>query len=272
MDANTNHTGEDQENVNRLIVKLLIPPCCTEAEKKAAISVTLDKFWDKFEHYHAKTGPFGNRPHIWNSTDLPDCSHLWHKKNSLRYTTYLGKVACLVCSKILGIGSAERCWGTVKHNKIGKRSHLSAEAVKMQSTIFGAYAADKADLRRQCKDEGVKQREQFWDDDDFKTLGLTKYGVDLDKLVENPKKIFRAWMEDWEDDIIKVNDPVNQARFLEKYGGIVWHDPDNNVNFTANTEKMYFNRGRKDKGYCVYGLRETYDANNPQYADDWEPW
>ena len=95
---------------------------------------------------------------------------------------------CLL--KKLGIGSAEQSWGTVKHNKIGKRSHLSAEAVKRQSTIFGAYAAEKADLRWQSKEGEDEQRENFWDDDDFKTLGLTKYGVGLEAIIDIPKRIF----------------------------------------------------------------------------------
>ena len=116
----------------------------------------------------------------------------------------------------------------------------------------------------------MEQREHFWDDDDFKTLGVGKYGIDVDQLVKTPKKIFRTWLEDWEEDIIEVNDPVNQARLLEKYGGMAWHDPDNNINFTACTEKMYFNRTRNEKGYCAYGLKETYDAANPKHANDWD--
>jgi hypothetical protein len=37
----------------------------------------------------------------------PGTSHIWHSKKSLRYTEIFGKLACSVCSKILGIGLAE---------------------------------------------------------------------------------------------------------------------------------------------------------------------
>ena len=35
---------------------------------------------------------------------------------------------------------------------------------------------------------------------------------------------------------------------------------------------MYFNRNQKDKEFCVYGLMETYNENDPHHSDDWEPW
>jgi hypothetical protein len=142
----------------------------------------------------------------------------------------------------------------------------------MQATLFGAYAANKADLTRECKKEGLPTREAFWDNDDFQTLGLGKHGVDVDKLVEVPRKIFRAWLEDWEEEIRTVNDPVNQARLLEKYGGLSWRDPDEEIMYTACSEKMYFCRARNERGYCVFGLKETYDEDDPNHADDWTPW
>jgi hypothetical protein len=39
----------------------------------------------------------------------------------------LGAFACIVCSKLLGIGSAERSWGGVKHLKTNKRSHIPSQ-------------------------------------------------------------------------------------------------------------------------------------------------
>jgi len=68
-------------------------------------------------------------------------SHLWHKKYSVPYTEWFGRFACYVTSKILGIGSVERNWGEVKHLKADKCSHLSAEQVKKQATIFGGDCA-----------------------------------------------------------------------------------------------------------------------------------
>jgi len=62
--------------------------------------------------------------------------------------------ACRVTSKILGIGSAERNWGEVKHLKTDKHSHLSADRVKKQATIFGADCASRARLEREAVQKG----------------------------------------------------------------------------------------------------------------------
>lgn len=116
---------------------------------EALMGELLNTFWQEFEDFHNKLGPYSNKDHIWISTDIRLCnSHFWHSKNSLRYTKILGQFACRVCSKILGIGSAERSWGDVKHLKTNKRSHLSAENIKKQATIYGAYCIEKADINR----------------------------------------------------------------------------------------------------------------------------
>jgi hypothetical protein len=69
----------------------------------------------------------------------------------LRFTSIFGQFACRVCSKIKGIGSAERSWGDVKHLKTNQRSHLSSRATKMQATIFGASCVQLARLKQQEK-------------------------------------------------------------------------------------------------------------------------
>ena len=82
-DAGTNHTGDDRDAVNRLLVKLLVSPCGTDAATEQAKGETMNTFWDEFEKFHAKSGPYANKPHIWNSNDLTtNQSHIWHKKNS----------------------------------------------------------------------------------------------------------------------------------------------------------------------------------------------
>jgi hypothetical protein len=46
-------------------------------------------------------------------------AYRWHFKYSYPQTKVLGKLACLVLSKILGIGTAERNWKQVKAVKYG---------------------------------------------------------------------------------------------------------------------------------------------------------
>jgi hypothetical protein len=73
----------------------------------------INRFWQEFEEFQTKTGPYANRECIFRShIDLSNGNlHFWHKKETLRLTTIFGRFACRVCSKILGIGSAERSWG-----------------------------------------------------------------------------------------------------------------------------------------------------------------
>eukprot|EP00957_Ditylum_brightwellii_P147457 11228430-Ditylum_brightwellii.AAC.1 len=56
-----------------------------------------------------------------------------------------GEFACSICSKILGIGSAEHNWKAVKEVKQGKRSHLGSVNTNM---------AEKADAARSNLDIG----------------------------------------------------------------------------------------------------------------------
>jgi hypothetical protein len=92
----------------------------------------INKFWNEFEDFQGKKGVYMDRPYIFkNHSDLlNNKSFLWHKKESERFTEYFGAFACRVCSKILGIGSAEQSWGDVKQLKDNKRSHLSGDRVK----------------------------------------------------------------------------------------------------------------------------------------------
>jgi hypothetical protein len=95
-------------------------------------------------------------------------SHVWHIKNSVPYTTILGKFACHVCSKIAGMGSAEHAWGDVKHLKTNNRCSLRIDALKKQSMIFGVSCMDAAELDRQRKSqENTGHPHKFWDDDNF---------------------------------------------------------------------------------------------------------
>jgi hypothetical protein len=268
-DAKEHNIGYHRNAVERLIKKLITPSCNypTELDRTTAVGALLNIFWTEHEQFHSKSGSFANREHIWISSDIQKGdSHLWHKKNSLHYTSVLGKLACLVCSKVLGIGSAERSWGDVKHLKSDKRSKMSGEATKMQSTIFGASCAERARLKQDTKEFGNALNPN-WEDDDFADAGIEATNSDNAK----PKRIFRAWLEDWEVVARSKQDPVNEAMFLEKYGGLVWFDPDTQSQFMASKVEMYWSKLRDCRGYCVKGLLDTY---NPDKDDekDWEPW
>ena len=73
------------------------------------MAVTLDLFCTEYTAFYQMIGSYNADEFIWNSKDISDRnSHLWHQKYSLPFTTVLGFVACIVTSKVLGIGAAER--------------------------------------------------------------------------------------------------------------------------------------------------------------------
>lgn len=229
-------------------------------------------FWTEFENFQSKLGPYENREYIFiNHVDIINGkSYLWHKKETLRYTKIFGKFACRVCSKILGIGSAERSWGDVKSLKNNKRSHLSADRVKKQTTIFGASCIEQARFQRQKDSTDVSSSPlKFWRDDDF-------YNSDGEnEEVEKPKRIFKAFIEDWEEDAIKKRDIVNKTKLISKYGGLTWKDPDHgNMVLRSSTTMLKWTRVTKHGGgYCVMAHSPEYNENDEEDPENnTEPW
>ncbi len=64
-------------------------------------------------------------------------------------------------------------------------------------------------------------------------------------LKEPPvERVFRAWVEDWEEEARKKNDCVAEAQLLAKYKGLVFRDPDTGKSFSIWEQNMEFRRGR----------------------------
>ena len=81
-------------------------------------------------------------------------------------------------------------------------------------------------------------------------LQLEQLGVDMQQLKEPATtRIFRAWVEDWEEELLRKNDCVAEARLLEKYKNLVFLDPDTKCTFTVESQNLEFRRGRKDGGW-----------------------
>lgn len=209
--------------------------------------------------------------------------HIWHKKNSYCQTKVLGKVACIVTSKILGIGSAERAWGDVKHLKTNKRAHLGAETIKMQSTLFGAHCSEKANFRKMAKAAPGSDPIQAWNEEDLECLGLDKFGVDLSAaivpLASNGQRIFRAWIEHWEINCIKKRGPLTEARLLAKYKNLMLIDIDSVDDgehiWKINPRDMGWPKGKRENGWCAMAIKESFDIRvSKEEQDDslWDFW
>lgn len=283
-DAAEFHSSADKKKVSSLVLKLMLEPGDTAAETKTKGDEILNVFWDEYSDFLHKTGEYGDRDYIWNSVDLINGdSHLWHLKNSL-HTKYFGKIACIVCSKLLGIGNAERNWGTLKAGKDGQRSHVSASAIMKQTTICGAYYAEKACVR-QNKFRSLQYHGEedgytgLWDEKDAAVCHLNKYGVDIRKVTGKRigVRTIRAFVEPWEGECILSKDPVLVNKLLCKYGGIVWYDPDTDKLFTACDEDVQWSASKKkeDRGNSIIGLLEIFNRTakaGTEEADAWEPW
>jgi hypothetical protein len=240
-----NGTGCERIEVEQLLVKLFLPE---EEEDSMAASTLIDKFWDEFDLFEGRRGVFYSRPCLWSSASLViGKSHLWHKKYTYHLENgILGKFACRVCSKIVGIGSAERNWGDVKTLKTGKRSHLSAEATEKQATIYGASRAFEARNRRD--DETIN----VWSEDDFNS-NLDMLAPDVTDGLEPKLQTFKAWFEDWEEEWVTTKSAVAEARLLAKYGDIAFFDVDTNSLMLICKTEMEWVRVKMSKGERVLG-------------------
>ena len=70
-------------------------------------------------------------------------------------TKVLGRLACLVLSKILGIGSAERHWKLVKEVKSGQRVKISTEKIDKQVHIYGVNGQAKSQIQAKVRSPRV---------------------------------------------------------------------------------------------------------------------
>jgi hypothetical protein len=251
----------------RLLLKLFLPDNLSKEEEALETTTMIDEFWDEYDQFDNRQGPaFGeSRYYIWASLDIAQYqSYKWHKKYSLVQTKQLGRLACRVTSKILGMGSAERCWGDVKQLKNGQRSHLSGAAASKAATIYGAACAERAALK---KPPAHLAEVRHWEEADLDSLGLSRYGVDLE-AISAPNleaKAYKCWTEDWEHEILRDGDNVCEQRFLGKYGGLVFQDGD--TLFTGHREKMYFSKHRGNSRWMVFGCKDSYNPDN-EFADD----
>jgi hypothetical protein len=247
--------------VEEVIQKIFFPM------KDEELGQTIQTFWREFGDFQTKRGPSYGRGYIWTSDEVKQGNcHLWHKLYSCPFTKVFGKVACRVCSKPLGCGQAERNWGAVKQLKSGKRSHMSAEKVERQATIYGAACIEKARSVRAAEERNGTVVEFRWTDEDIAfELGLEDFTGTPGgphRAPVRPKRLFRAWIEDWEWECIKHKDPLSEAKLVKKYEGLRFVDPDpdprtgdrNEYVIDANLE---YQGGKGGCGWCLLGTCES---------------
>jgi hypothetical protein len=106
--------------IERLIGKLLLPENLASNELKECLADMTAKFFDKHQKFVNQTGILKGDT-TWYAAGKSDfvVACRWHYTWMPSRTKVLGKLACLVLSKILGIGTAEHNWKQVKKIKDG---------------------------------------------------------------------------------------------------------------------------------------------------------
>ena len=249
-DCKERMTGKHRDAIDRVIEKMFSYDPNIDVDQKK------DQFWTEFKTFQDQTYPF-DKACRWNTADVfQGRSHLWHEKYSDPYTEVMGMVGMRTTSKVTGIGAAERSWGDVKQIKSMKRVHLSARATEMQAVIYTTARITEARLRERAYENALlTTASQMWTDDDVNfDLQLENFGVETTVLQSvSRNRVFRCWEEDWELEAKKKNDPVQEARLLQKYKDLIFYDPDNEVNFTVHPGNMEFQRGRNG-GWMAIGI------------------
>ena len=250
--------GAERDAIEDVVKRLHLAPCPNMSVDLLIMSSAeiVDTFWNEFKAFQNCTEPF-HHPSRWATPDVSSGrSHLWYEKYSLPYTTVLGFVACRVCSKLCGIGPAERGWAAVKTVKRDKRSHLGGESMEKRSVIYITAKQQEARLNLAQKEklDATGPNAMFGDDDINFDLQLEKWDVDSDALKEpQVLRIFKAWVEDWEGEIRMRNDAVVEAQLLQKYQSLVFFDPDTEKTFHVYQGNMEYRRGRGN-GWFVLAI------------------
>jgi hypothetical protein len=125
----------------------------------------------------------------------------------------------------------------------------------MQATVFGAACIEKSRVLKADKEK----RMELWNDNDVEfQIGLENWRQEDassdDAEERNPRRLFRAWREEWEKESAYKNDAVHEAKLLRKYAGLKWIDPDTELMFVAEHGNMEWRRGL---GWCVIALDEN---------------
>ncbi len=112
-----NRTASLSDASESLIEKLILDPGLVGSQRSRELAFLINKFKDEYGDFTNKQCKF-NKANIWimaSDENIQGCC--WHQKFDC--IDVLGKLACFVLSKILGIGSAERNWKQVKKIKRG---------------------------------------------------------------------------------------------------------------------------------------------------------
>jgi hypothetical protein len=117
----------------------------------------------------------------------------------LSRTKVLGKLACLVLSKKLGIGTAKLNWKQVKKIQGRDRSHLGSGVTSTITNAYGQYQQVKLHSR----DDQRSSAGRLQTEEDLHCMKMDVFCADIaDSLDKDARiqrmKTFCNWNEDWQ--------------------------------------------------------------------------
>ena len=217
-------------------------------------------FLREHRNFANRTGTYDNTI-MWSEPDNDEfiVSCHWHLTWTVPRSTVLGKLACLVLSKILGIGSAERNWKQVKKLKSGDRSNLSMNVTSKITNVYGQYQRMKASSRQ----EQMSSVGKLWTEEDFHCMKLDVFCGDIAASLENDARmammrIFRNWNERWQNPphgLGPRGDDFLEERLRTKFLGmkLLW-----NTNlFWIHT--VVLRKKRADNKYVLIAINESFE-------------
>jgi hypothetical protein len=279
--AITNKGQIHDDAVERLISKLLLDPSLVGSAKNTQRAYLIDTFMEEYGDFTNRRGLF-SRDNIWIiAADDATKSYKWHYKYSYHQTKVLGKLACLVLSKILRIGTAERNWKQVKAVKSGQRVNTTIDRTKKQVLVYAQYQQ----MRAQAHQKKLSSAGKLWDDNDFASMKMDQYCREIrDSLLESiddeeeqqPMRIVRLWEETWERKKLPPRgDVLHEARLLAKYKGLKFFDADND-NRIMTIHKMAFRKERGRNRYDIFAIMDGFNLELPDQCEEndpyWQPW
>ena len=270
--AREHKTQNHDDAAETLINKLILDQNLVGNERRVAKAKLIDTFLTEYGDFINKRGCFA-RDHIWILASEPNLkSYRWHQKYMLPVTKVLGKLACLVLSKILGIGTAERNWKQVKAVKSGQQVNTTICKTTKQVLIYAQYQQARAQAKMYNRASAGK----LWDDNDFASMKMDEYCKDLQESVDaEPTRVrhVRLWMESWETHANGPNEDVQLKERLErKYVGLKMYDRDDDNRLLTCT-KAFFKKKRGDNTYCIFAVTEDYNPDKDDMDEDnYEHW
>ncbi len=109
----------------------------------------------------------------------------WYHTWMLPRTKVLGKQACVVLSKILGVETAKRNWKQVKKIKYGDRANLGNKVTAKITNVSGQYQQVKSHNR----DDQRSSVGRLWTEEDLHCMKMDVFCADIVVLLDTDARM-----------------------------------------------------------------------------------